>query len=127
MQGISSLSHPSLTSILDYGEAGGQLYLTRRHIGPGSLLNDEGRLMVLRALLARKAPQLKLLRATARLPGLAQQLSLLLRELQRHQLSEGRLLKLAQAAGAVNEHADRHIHRHPLFGDAGAHVWCLPA
>src|SRR5689334_18521677 len=43
IQGISELSHPSLTPILDYGEARGQLYLTRRHIGPGSLLNDEGR------------------------------------------------------------------------------------
>src|SRR5262249_19238807 len=43
IQGISELSHPSLTPILDYGEASDQLYLTRRHIGPGSLLNDEGR------------------------------------------------------------------------------------
>src|SRR6266852_1585854 len=71
------------------------------------LLNDEGRLMVLRALLARKAPELKLFRATARLPGLAQQLSLLLRELQRHQLSEGRLLKLAQATGAAPQLRDK--------------------
>ena len=71
------------------------------------LLNDEGRVMVLRALLARKAPQLKLFRATARLPGLAQQLSLLLREMQRHQLSEGRLMKLAQEAGAAPQLRDK--------------------
>src|SRR5260370_17957305 len=71
------------------------------------LLNDEGRLMVLRALLARKAPQLKLFRATARLPGLAQQLSLLLREMPRPQLSEGRLLNLAQTAAAAPQLRDK--------------------
>src|SRR5260370_8060586 len=71
------------------------------------LLNDEGRLMVLRALLGRKAPQLKLFRATARLPGLGEQLSLLLREMQRHQVSEGRLMKLAQAAGAAPQLRDK--------------------
>lgn len=55
------------------------------------LLGEEGRVMVLRALLGRKQEQLRVFRASARLPGLAQQLSLLLRELQRHHMSVGRL------------------------------------
>ena len=50
---------------------------------PPRLLNDEGRVMVLRALLARHHEQLQLFRASARLPGFAQQLGGLLRELQR--------------------------------------------
>jgi ATP-dependent helicase/nuclease subunit B len=50
---------------------------------PPRLLNDEGRVMVLRALLARHHDQLQLFRASARLPGFALQLSGLLRELQR--------------------------------------------
>ncbi len=50
---------------------------------PPRLLDDEGRVMVLRALLARHHDQLQLFRASARLPGFAQQLGGLLRELQR--------------------------------------------
>ena len=48
-----------------------------------------------RALLARHQGELKLFRATARLPGFAQQLSQLLRELQQHQLRPQRLETLA--------------------------------
>jgi len=59
------------------------------------LLDDEGRVMVLRALLAREQDSLKVFRATARLPGFARQLSQLLRELQRHQVTPGRLAQLA--------------------------------
>src|SRR3989442_10489653 len=51
------------------------------------LLDEEGRVMVLRALLAQTQSQLKVFRASARLPGFARHLSLLLRELQRHQQS----------------------------------------
>jgi ATP-dependent helicase/nuclease subunit B len=51
------------------------------------LLDEEGRLMVLRALVAAKRKELKLFRASARLTGFAQELSLALRELQRNQLS----------------------------------------
>ncbi len=43
MQRISSITHPYLTAILDYGEVDGQLYVVRRFVGPGSLLNREGR------------------------------------------------------------------------------------
>ena len=52
---------------------------------PPRLLDEEGRVMVLRVLLAQKQKELNIFRATARLPGFAEQLSLLLRELQRHQ------------------------------------------
>jgi ATP-dependent helicase/nuclease subunit B len=60
------------------------------------LLDEEGRLMVLRSLLARKRDQLKLFRASARLTGFAQHLSLALRELQRHQLTPEALIKQAE-------------------------------
>ena len=59
------------------------------------ILDEEGRVMVLRALLTQKQEDLKIYRATARLPGFAQQLSLLLRELQRHQHSPEKLFALA--------------------------------
>ena len=47
---------------------------------PPRLLEEEGRVMVLRALLAQKQSELKIFRASARLPGFARQLSLVLRE-----------------------------------------------
>jgi len=43
MQGISTLIHPYLATVLDYGEVGGQLYIARRYVTPGSLLGSEGR------------------------------------------------------------------------------------
>ncbi len=61
-----------------------------------ALLSDDGRVMVLRALLAREAGNLRGFRAAARLTGFAQQLSLVLRELQHHQLSPDRLEELAR-------------------------------
>ncbi|MGA2656117.1 MAG: PD-(D/E)XK nuclease family protein [Verrucomicrobiota bacterium] len=64
------------------------------------MLDEEGRLMVLRGLLARKRHELKLFRASARLTGFAQQLSQVLGELQRHQLTPESLLQLA---GQVQE------------------------
>jgi ATP-dependent helicase/nuclease subunit B len=60
------------------------------------LLAEEGRVMVLRALLAQRQRELELFRASARLPGFAQELSKLLRELQQHHLTAGRLEDLAQ-------------------------------
>lgn len=68
---------------------------------PPRLLDEEGRLMVLRSLLARKRADLKLFRASARLTGFAQQLSLALRELQREQLTPETLLELAEKARAA--------------------------
>src|SRR5581483_8702171 len=43
MQDISTLTHPYLATLLDYGEVGGQIYVARRFVGPGSLLGSEGR------------------------------------------------------------------------------------
>ncbi|MBK9139973.1 MAG: PD-(D/E)XK nuclease family protein [Verrucomicrobia bacterium] len=63
---------------------------------PGrDVLSADGRVMVLRALLARLAPELRVFHATARLTGLAQQLSGLLREFQEHQITPARLEKVA--------------------------------
>ncbi len=65
------------------------------------MLDEEGRLMVLRGLLARKRHELKLFRASARLTGFAQQLSQVLRELQRRQLTPESLLQLAEQVQEV--------------------------
>ena len=65
---------------------------------PPKMLDEEGRLMVLRALLAKKRDELKMFRASARLTGFAQQLSLVLRELQRHQFTPDGLRKFAADA-----------------------------
>src|SRR5204863_4475326 len=61
---------------------------------------EAGRVMVLRGLLAKKRDDLKLFRASARLTGFAQELSLTLRELQRHQITPE---SLRQTAGKVRE------------------------
>lgn len=58
------------------------------------LLAEEGRVMVLRAILAQGQPHLKLFGASARQPGFADQLSQLLRELQQHQFGPERLRRL---------------------------------
>lgn len=67
----------------------------RLGMGSPDMVDEEGRLMVLRALLARKRDGLKLFRASARLTGFAQQLSLVLRELQRSQLTPESLAQFA--------------------------------
>src|SRR5271169_3259169 len=58
-------------------------------------LSAEGRVMVLRALLARKRDGLRLFRASARLTGFARHLSEALAELQRQNLTPASLLELA--------------------------------
>jgi ATP-dependent helicase/nuclease subunit B len=63
---------------------------------PPALLSAEGRVMVLRALLQRKRDELRIFRASARLPGFARQLSEVFRELQHHQFGRERLDQLAQ-------------------------------
>jgi ATP-dependent helicase/nuclease subunit B len=62
---------------------------------PVELLDEEGRRMVLRALLAERQSDLRVFRATARLPGFARQLSETLGELQRQRMGPDRLLELA--------------------------------
>lgn len=65
------------------------------HQPPPSLLTEEGRRMVLRALLARERDRLTVFRASARLTGFAAELSELLRQFQRRQVSVARLSRLA--------------------------------
>jgi ATP-dependent helicase/nuclease subunit B len=59
-------------------------------------LSDEGRVMVLRALLLRHEDELKLFRGSARRAGFAQETSRLLNEFQQHQLSPVKMRALAE-------------------------------
>jgi ATP-dependent helicase/nuclease subunit B len=63
---------------------------------PPQFLNDEGRVMVLRALLLKHENKLELFRGSARRPGFAQELSRLFSEFQQHQLSASRLRTFAE-------------------------------
>jgi ATP-dependent helicase/nuclease subunit B len=74
-----------------------QFVFEKLNVAPPKLLNDEGRVMILRALLRRHEGELKLFRQSARRPGFAQQLSVLLGELQQHQFTPARLRALAAA------------------------------
>lgn len=55
MQVLSVLTHPYLTTILNYGEVAGQLYVVRRYISNGSLLGSNGRLWLNPPLNAKDA------------------------------------------------------------------------
>jgi ATP-dependent helicase/nuclease subunit B len=57
------------------------------HLPDPEMVDEEGRTMVLRGLLARKREELKLFRASAKLAGFARHLSLALQELQRNQVT----------------------------------------
>jgi ATP-dependent helicase/nuclease subunit B len=72
-----------------------QFVLDASGLVPPALLSEDGRVMVMRALLLRHQGELKLFRASARLAGFAQQLSQLLRDFQRHRLSPAKLDELA--------------------------------
>jgi ATP-dependent helicase/nuclease subunit B len=63
---------------------------------PVRLLEEEGRLMVLRALLMQRQADLRIFHATARLPGFARQLSLVLRECQRSRVGPAELADLGR-------------------------------
>lgn len=81
-----------------------ELMLENLQGAPPRLLEEEGRLMVLRALLMERQSQLQIFHATARLPGFARQLSVLLRECQRSQVTATRLNELSvklRGAGAL--------------------------
>ena len=84
-----------------------QFVLERLGITPPKFLSDEGRVMVLRALLMRHADELKLFRQSARRPGFAQELGRLLNELQQHQLTPARLRSLAQRENLRRELRDK--------------------
>src|SRR6185295_7029484 len=58
-------------------------------------ISEEGRVMVLRALLAKHRERLKVFRASARLAGFSAQLSSVLEEFQRNQLTPSVLEEMA--------------------------------
>lgn len=64
--------------------------------GSAQSLNEQGRAMVLRALIGQNQHQLRQFRASARLPGFAQQLSLVFCELQQQKLAPDHLRQLSQ-------------------------------
>ena len=73
------------------------------------LLSEDGRAMVLHALLARRRKELQIFHASAGLPGFARQLSLELSELQQRQISPDMLRQLAAQAG-LSESLRRKLH-----------------
>jgi ATP-dependent helicase/nuclease subunit B len=70
---------------------------------PSGLLAEEGRVMVLWALLRRHGDDLELFRQSARRPGFARQLSQLLGELQQHQYTPAKLRAWSQHDGLSPE------------------------
>ncbi len=94
--------------------------LDKLSVAPPEQLNDEGRVMVLRALIMRHEKELKLFRRSARRPGFAQQLSQLLGELQQHQFTPTKLRALASRFKERCELQDK-LHDLALLGDAYAH------
>jgi ATP-dependent helicase/nuclease subunit B len=74
---------------------------------PSGMLAEEGRVMVLRALLMRHESELQLFRPSARRPGFAQQLSQLLGELQQHQFTPAKLRALSARPDLRRELQDK--------------------
>ena len=70
-------------------------------------LSDEGRVMVLRALLLRHEDELKLFRGSARRSGFAQEVGRLLNEFQQHQLSPAKLRAIAENKNVRTELRDK--------------------
>lgn len=68
-------------------------------VPPLRLISEDGRQMVLQALLARRRADLRIFRASSGLAGFARQLSLELRELQRRQITPERLRQLSGETG----------------------------
>jgi len=90
------------------------------HVTPPRLISEEGRVMVLRALLLQHENKLGLFRLSARRPGLARQLSQLLAELQQQQFTAARLLSLSRQDGLRAELQDK-LHDLALLLDAYIH------
>jgi ATP-dependent helicase/nuclease subunit B len=96
-----------------------QFVLDQLAVAPPKFLSDDGRVMVLHALLLRHAGDLKLFRGSARRPGFAQELGSLLNELQQHQITPGKLRALARREGLPRELRDK-LHDLALLLDAYA-------
>jgi ATP-dependent helicase/nuclease subunit B len=97
------LAHPDLPGytrlqILSF-ERLAEFILNCLHQPPPPLLSEDGRSMVLHALLSGRSKDLQVFRASAGLAGFARQFSVELRELQRRQLSPADLLDLASRPG----------------------------
>jgi ATP-dependent helicase/nuclease subunit B len=86
--------------------------------GPMELLDEEGRVMVLRALLRWNQPRLRLFRSSARMMGFAHELSGTLRELQRHRLGPERLEQIAAEVGAEDPSLSDKLRDLALLGRA---------
>ena len=89
-------------------------------VAPPQLLTEEGRVMVLRALLMLHENELKLFRRSARRPGFARELSRLLGELQQHQFTPAKLRALTSRLADQRELRDK-LHDLALLLDAYAH------
>ena len=89
-------------------------------VAPPQLLTEEGRVMVLRALLMLHENELKLFRRSARRPGFARELSRLLGELQQHQFTPAKIRALAARLADQRELRDK-LHDLALLLDAYAH------
>jgi ATP-dependent helicase/nuclease subunit B len=94
-----------------------QFVLEKLNVTPPEQLSDEGRVMILRALLMRYEGRLKLFSKSARRPGFAQQLSQLLGELQQHQFTPAKLHDLAQRKDLHRELRDK-LHDLALLHEA---------
>src|SRR3954469_20011718 len=93
--GAAELAGFTRLSILSF-ERLGRSILALAGRGEPRLLNEEGRVMVLRALLSEHESKLKLFRASARAPGFAQELGRLFHDLQQSRCSSARLNGLVQ-------------------------------
>ena len=87
---------------------------------PPQRLAEEGRVMVLRALLMLHENALQLFRQSAHRPGFAEQLGRLLGELQQHQFTPARLRALASRLADRRELQDK-LHDLALLLEAYAH------
>ena len=93
-----------------------QFAFEKLHVTPPQLLAEEGRVMVLRALLMQHENELKLFRRSARRAGFAQQLSRLLGELQQHQFTPAKLRTFASRLAGRRELQDK-IHDLALLNE----------
>ena len=84
-----------------------QFVFEKLNVTPPRLLAEEGRVMVLRALLMLHGNELKLFRRSARRPGFARELSRLLGELQQHQFTPAELHVLASRLAGRRELRDK--------------------
>ena len=89
-----ALSGYTRLSILSFERLAGFILKELRQPRP-ALLSEEGRVMVLRAVLARRRAELQIFHSSSGLAGFARQLSLELRELQRREFTPELLTELA--------------------------------